>query len=263
MLGLLGIVVFHARTLSHHVKENLGFTIYYHANAREAEILKAQKMLDTAVFVRSTRYVSAEEAAEMLKEELGEDFVGFLGYNPLTPSLEVKLKSVYSTPDSVRRIEESLLKNPLVAQIESQKDFIGKVNDNIRKIGLLLAGFSLLLLLVSIGLINNTVRLAVYSKRFIIRSMMLVGATRGFIRRPFVWQGMFQGFISALLASAVLTLLLYSLHSQIPEMLAMGNWQTITLVYGILALTGALITGLSNHLAVTRYLNMKIDNLYL
>ncbi len=263
MLGLLGIILLHARKLSVHVKENLGFTVYFHQKSKEAEILKLQKMMDTSAFVRSTRYVSAEEAADNLREELGEDFLGFLGYNPLQPSIEVKLRAEYAVADSMKRIESRLLKNSLVAQVDYQPDMISQVNQNIKRIGLIISAISVLLLLVSVGLINNTIRLAVYSKRFIIRSMMLVGATRGFIRRPFIWQGILQGIISACLSSALLALMLYYIYREIPELFSFGQWDLAGMVFAALLLLGAFISGLSNHMAVTRYLNMKIDNLYL
>lgn len=263
MLGLLGIILLHARKLSVHVKENLGFTVYFHQKSREAEILKLQKVLDTSAFVRSTRYISAEEAADNLKEELGEDFLGFLGYNPLQPSIDVKLRAEFAVPDSMNRISENLRKNVMVSQVDYQRDMISQVNHNIKRIGLVISAISILLLLISVGLINNTIRLAVYSKRFIIRSMMLVGATRGFIRRPFIWQGILQGIISALLSSGLLAMMLYYVYREIPELFSFGQWDLAGMVFVALILAGAFISGISNHLAVTRYLNMKIDNLYL
>jgi cell division transport system permease protein len=263
LLGMLGLVIMHAKLLSDRVKETLGFTVYMQKNAREAEILQLQKRLESQEYVKSTKYTSEEEAAVELKKELGEDFLGFLGFNPLSSSIEVHLKASHTSIDSIQKIEKQLLSNSDVKEVTYPKNLISAVNNNIRRISIILLGFSLLLLLISLALINNTIRLAIYSKRFIIRSMMLVGATQAFIRKPFVITGVYQGMLSALLAIMLLSGLLYFSWLNIPELQDFGNTTLIISLFGLVVLTGVLIAGISNYLAVRKYLNTKIDNLYL
>ncbi len=263
LLGMLGLVVLHARVLSNHVKETLGFTVYMQKNAREAEILQLQKKLDTQPYVKTTRFISEEEAAEALKKELGEDFLGFLGYNPLSSSIEVHLKADYTSIDSIQKYEKILLADQDVKEVSYPKNLISAVNQNINRISIILLGFSFLLLLISVALISNTIRLAVYSKRFIIRSMMLVGATQAFIRRPFLITGIFQGIISAVLAILLLYGLLYFSWINIPELQAFSSIYLILGLFGMVIFLGILIAGVSNFLAVRKYVNTKIDNLYL
>lgn len=263
LLGMLGLVIMHAQLLSDSVKETLGFTVYMQKSAREAEILQLQKRLEAQEYVKSTKYTSEEEAAAELKKELGEDFLGFLGFNPLSSSIEVHLKASHTSIDSIQKYEKQLLSNSDVKEVTYPKNLISAVNNNIRRISIILLGFSLLLLLISLTLINNTIRLAIYSKRFIIRSMLLVGATQGFIRKPFVMTGVFQGVLSALLAIILLSALLYFSWLNIPELQDFGNTTLIASLFGLVIFLGVLIAGVSNFLAVRKYLNTKIDNLYL
>ena len=192
MLGLLGLTVLHARKLSDYVKENIGFRVYMKSTVREAGIMQLQKILDATEYVKSTEYITPEQAAEELSRDLGEDFIDFLGYNPLPPAIDLRLKASYANVDSLEMIETELMKNEDVKEVFYVKSLVHLINSNIRKISILLLGFSGLLLIIAIALINNTIRLSVYSKRFIIRSMQLVGATQSFIRRPFIFKGIAQ-----------------------------------------------------------------------
>ena len=262
MMGLLGMLVLHAKKLSDHVKENIGFSIMIKDGVKEAGILQLQKKLDAAEYVKSTDYIPKEKAATDLKKELGEDFIGFLGYNPLLPSIDLRLKADYATPLHIARIEKILLSNPEVKEVFYQKSLVELVNQNIEKISLFILGFSLLLLLISIALINNTIRLSVYSKRFIIRTMLLVGATRTFICRPFIWKSMLNGFISAIFAIGLLMLVLYFALEEIPELLQVQDLSLYLILVVFVILLGVLISWLSTWLAVRKYLRMKTDNLY-
>jgi cell division transport system permease protein len=197
MLGILMLLVFNAKRLSDYVKENIGFSVILHDDVREVEASFLRKTLDASPYVRTTEYISKEEAAKELQEELGEDFIGFLGYNPLSSSIEVRLKADYANPDSIRKIEDELMSHRPVREVFYQKSLVDLVNDNVRKISAIILIFSGLLFFVAIVLINNTIRLSVYSKRFIINTMKLVGATWGFIRRPFVAKGMAHGFFAS------------------------------------------------------------------
>jgi cell division transport system permease protein len=262
MMGMLGLIVLHAKKLSDYVKENIGFSIMIKDGVREAGILMLQKKLDAKEYVKSTEYIPKEKAAVDLKKELGEDFIGFLGYNPLLPSIDLRLKADYATPVYVSKIEKELLSNPEVKEVFYQKSLVELVNQNIERISMFILGFSLLLLLVSVALINNTIRLSVYSKRFTIRTMQLVGATRSFIARPFIWKSFLIGFISAVIAIGLLMVVLYVALQEIPELMQLQDLQMYLIIIGFVVLLGVMISWLSTWLAVRKYLRMKTDNLY-
>ena len=262
MMGLLGLIVLHAKKLSDYAKENIGFSIMIKDEVKEPGILAFQKKLDTRPFVKSTEYIPKEKAAVELKKELGEDFIGFLGYNPLLPSIDLRLKADYANMDSVARIEKYLISNPEVKEVFYQKSLVELVNQNIDRISLILLGFSLILLLISVALINNTIRLSVYSQRFIIRTMQLVGATRSFIRKPFVRKGIAQGVISAILALGLLMGVLYVALQEIPELMQLQDFTTYIFLAAFVVLLGVLISWLSTFLAVRKYLRMSNDDLY-
>jgi len=262
MVGLLGLIVLHAQKLSEYVRENIGFSIIMKENVREAGIVQLQKTLDASRFVKSTEYITPEQAAEELQEELGEDFISFLGYNPLLPSIELKLKAEYTNIDSMEMIENELLADTDVKEIYYQKDLVHLINKNIRRIGLVLLGFSALLLVIAVALINNTIRLSVYSKRFLIKTMQLVGATGGFIRRPFLWYGVMQGLYASFIAIIFLGLLLYFFQKELPELINLQDPGLILSLFGLVLLTGIVLTYLSTWFAVKKYLRAKADRLY-
>lgn len=262
MLGLLGFIVLHAQKLSEYVRENIGVSIIMKENVREAGIVQLQKVLDASPFVKSTEYITPEQAAEELKEDLGEDFIGFLGYNPLLPSIELKLKASYTTLDSLQVIENKLLANPDVKEVYYQKDLVHLINRNIRRISLVLLGFSALLLVIAIALINNTIRLSVYSKRFIIKTMQLVGATGGFIRRPFLWRGVMQGLYASFIAIIFLGLILYFSQKELPELVNLQDIGLILTLFVFVLASGIVLTYLSTWFAVKKYLRAQADQLY-
>jgi len=262
MLGLLSLVVLHAKKLSDYVKENIGFMVYMKEDVPQEDIILFQKQLDAMAFVKSSRYISPDEAARELTAELGEDFIDFLGYNPLPPTIDLRLRAAYGNIDSLAVIESRLMTEPTVKEVFYQKSLVQAINRNIRRISIVLLGFSGLLLLIAIALINNTIRLSVYSRRFIIRTMKLVGATRGFISRPFVWRGILKGLISAFLAIILLGVILYFLMQQVPEMTLLQDYTIYGIVFGLVIGTGVLLSWLSTLFAVRKYLRMKEDDLY-
>ena len=262
MLGLLGFVVLHAQKLSEYVRENIGFSIIMKENVREAGIVQLQKTLDASPFVKSTEYITPERAAEELQEDLGEDFISFLGYNPLLPSIELKLKASYTNLESLAVIESQLLANPDVKEIYYQKDLVHLINRNIRRISLVILGFSLLLLVIAIALINNTIRLSVYSRRFIIKTMQLVGATGSFIRRPFLWQSVLQGLAAAIIALVFLGVILYFSQKELPELVNIQDIRLILTLFAFVVVTGILLTYVSTWFAVKKYLRAHADQLY-
>ncbi|MFT4545149.1 MAG: cell division transport system permease protein [Bacteroidia bacterium] len=262
MLGLLGLVMLYAKALSGYVKENVGFTIFMKDEAKEVDILQFQKFLDASDFVKSTDYVTADEAAEMLQETLGEDFVGFMGYNPLKRSIDVKIKSDFANEDGIINIQSDLLKNPLIYEIDYPVDLIRFINKNVRKAGFIILGFVVLLSLIAISLINNNIRLAVYSKRFIINSMKLVGATQGFIRRPFIYEGVTRGILGALIANVLLAGFIYITNQNVPELFGLEDVEIVFTLFGAVLLLGLFISFLSTTFAVRKYLRLNADELY-
>jgi cell division transport system permease protein len=221
-----------------------------------------KKNLDGQYYVKSTEYIPRNRAAERLKTELGEDFVGFLGYNPLLPSIELRIKAPYANADTLRAIEKKLLANPGIKEVYYQKSLVDAINSNIEKISIILLGFSGILLFIAIVLINNTIRLAVYSRRFIIRSMQLVGATEGFIRRPMLVRSIFHGLISAFIALLMLMLLTYFALEEIPELVELQNPFMLILLVAFIFILGSLISWFSTWMAVRKYLRMRTDLLY-
>lgn len=262
MLGLLGLIVLHAGKLSDLVRENIGFSVIIKENIKEPQILEFQKKLDTEEFVKSTQYITKEEAAEDLKKELGEDFIDFLGYNPLLPSIDVRLNAEYANNDSLQMLEKQLLKSRLVKEVFYHKSLVDMVNRNIRRISLVLLFFSAVLLLISVALINNTIRLSVYSKRFLIRTMQLVGATRSFISKPFLMKSLVHGLISSVIAIGLLTVVLYFSRQAIPELVDLQEIDLFLSLFGLVTMLGLIITGFSTLFAVVRYLNLKSYKLH-
>jgi len=262
MLGTLSFVLINAKKLSDHVKKSFRIQVFIKDDVNDAEIVKFQKMLDVEDFVADTDYISKEEAVTMMEEEIGEDFVEFLGFNPLQASIDLHLEPDYAHPDSLKWIEESIYANPRVKEVVYQPDLIELVNKNIRRISMVVLGFSVLLLIIAIALINNTIRLAVFSKRFIIRSMQLVGATRGFIMRPFIWQGVTHGLWAAIIALFLIGGVLYLAKSEIPELMSIQDINSLIQLFGLVVLLGILISVISTIFAVNKYLNSDLDKLY-
>lgn len=262
MLGMLGLIILHAKKLSDYVKENIGFSIIMKENVKEAGIIQLQKTLDASDYVKSTEYITKEKAAEELTKDLGEDFIDFLGYNPLLPSIDLRLKAEYANIDSLDIIEKDLLANKNVKEVFYQKSLVHLINKNLRRISIIILGFSILLLIIAIALINNTIRLSVYSKRFLIKSMQLVGATQAFIRRPFILKGILHGIMGAFIAILLLVGILYFSQQEIPELINLQDADLFISIFGFVILLGIIISWISTFFAVKKYLNLKADSLY-
>lgn len=262
LLGLMGLLILNARKLSDYVKENISFTVFLKDNTKEADIKRMQKDLDATQYVKSTEFITKERAAKEFQETLGEDFVEFIGYNPLLSSIEVRLRAEYANADSLKTIEREFTAYPQVQEVSYQKNLVVLINDNVKKISLIILIFSGLLLAISMVLINNTIRLAVYSKRFIINTMQLVGATRGFIRKPFLIRSVVQGIAGALIAILLLTGMIYAAQRELSEIISLRDVKLVGVLYFFVIMAGALITGISTFFAVNKYLHIKTDNLY-
>ncbi|MCX2575773.1 cell division protein FtsX [Pedobacter sandarakinus] len=262
MLGLLGLVLVHAKNLSNYVKENIVLNIIVDEGAKETDILAFQKELNANPKVKQTQYVNKELAARNLTQDLGEDFVNFLGYNPLTSTFDVYLKAAYANNKSIDELKINIAKNPVVKEVVYQSSLIDMVNKNINTIGLIILAFAMLLLIISIALINNTIRLAIYSQRFLIKSMQLVGATKNFIRRPFLLFAALHGLIAAFIAIIILLATLIYARKEVPEIIILNNYKEFGFVFVGLVIIGIFITGISTWFAVSRYLRLKSYNLY-
>jgi cell division transport system permease protein len=263
LLGILGLLVLNAKRLSDYVKENIGFSIILKEDVKEVEIIRLQKNLDASEYVKSTEYITKKEAARELKKELGEDFVEFLGYNPLLASIDVHLQADYANPDSIKLIKKDLQEYEQIKEVFYQKSLVQLVNQNIRKISIIILIFSAFLFLIAIALINNTIRLSIYSKRFIINTMQLVGATKGFIRRPFIYRGMLQGVIAAIIAMGLLTGSVYFMQKEFDEIITLQDIETLGILYAGVLIVGVFISWISTFFAVNRYLKIKVDKLYI
>ena len=262
MLGVLGLILVHAKNLSIYVKENIVLNIIVDEGAKEADVLAFQKELNANPAVKETVYVNKELAARNLTKDLGEDFVNFLGYNPLLSTVDVYLKADYANNKSIDALKAEIGKNPAVKEVIYQSSLIDMVNKNIKTIGLIILGFAAILLVISVALINNTIRLAIYSQRFLIKSMQLVGATKGFIRKPFILVAMLHGLIASIIAVIILLGLLYYAQKEIPEIVILRSYTEFGIVLLALLGVGIVITALSTSFAVGRYLRLKIYDLY-
>ncbi len=262
MIGTLGVLILHARKISNYVKENIQLSVMLLPDANLDDIGKLIKMLEKSEYVKSTTYITKDEAAEKLKEELGEDFVGFLGYNPLLGSIDVKLKADYADMQSVNTLKSTISTFKIVKIVDYQQSLIDKINQNMRTLTLVILGFSALLFFIAAALINNTIRLSLYSRRMLIKSMKLVGATRGFIRKPFVLGGLMQGFYGAIIANILLLVLLYFSKKEIPDLVEIQDYNMVLTLMGGVVVVGILIAGLSTFFAVNKYLRRSTQEMY-
>jgi len=262
LLGLLGMLVLNAKKVSDHFKEQVVLTIYLKETAKEVEINQLQKSLAMADYVKSTEYVSKEEAAEFMKAENGEDFMDFVGYNPLQNSIDVHLKADYVTSEQLEKISEDTLNKIFVDEVTYDNDLVNLMNNNVKKISFWVLVISAIFTLIAVLLINSSIRLAVYSKRFTIKTMQMVGATKQFIRRPFVWKSVRLGIIGGFIALLGMAFVLFYLNRTFPELELLSNPILVVLLFAFVFALGIVITWISTHFATQRFLNLKTDQLY-
>lgn len=264
VLSLFSSVVLFANRISDYIKENIGFEIVMKKGVLEKDIIDFQHILDKKDYVKSTEYISQQEATQRLTEDLGEDILEWLGDvdNPLLPSIDVRLNSDYANNDSIAKIEQWVLKNKNVKEVYVQKSLIHSIDNNINKIAALLLLIGLVLLIMAVTLISHTVRLSVYSKRFVVRSMQLVGATEGFIIKPFMKYFIIQGVIGALLSWILLTIFIVAMFKNIPELALLINFGNLVIIYISVLILGVVLTTVSTYLSMLKYLHADIDDLY-
>jgi cell division transport system permease protein len=262
MLGFLGLIVLCATRVSSYVKENIGFQIYLKDDAKDVDVRKFQKSLETTHYVKSTEYISKEKALEDYRKSVGEDFMPLLQENVLPASIDMHLKAPYANRDSIEWIRKEIIQEPVVKEFKYVETLVSKINDNIKTISLYLLGIIAVLTIISIALINNTIRLAIYSKRFLIRTMQLVGATHAFISRPFLWKGILHGVYGSVVAIGLLVGATYVLKQHIPDLLQVLDEMLFLGLFGIMLVAGIIISLASTFFAVQKYLRIKTDDLY-
>ncbi|MEZ5103712.1 MAG: permease-like cell division protein FtsX [Draconibacterium sp.] len=262
MLGMLAFILINARKLSDYVREKIGFTLVLNDDLGKNELEQLQKKLSANDFVKSTRYIDKAEAEKELYEDLGEDFTGFLGYNPLYASIEVKLRASYTNQDSLSILEKQFLSYPQVTEIYYQKNLVSIINQNVRRISLVILSLSALMLIIFIALINNTIRISVYSQRFTINTMQMVGASNSFIRKPFLRQSLWMGFYGSLAANLIIFAVIYSYRKELDGIISLNDINTNSIVAGLIIVLGLLFSFLSTHFAVNKFLRMKFDEMF-
>lgn len=262
LLGLIFLIGLLGNQLSVYVKENISFSIVLKDNQKEADIKRMQKKLDALPFIKSTEYISKEQAVKELEEELGESPDAFLGFNPLQASIEVRLHSEYANPDSLQKIETAIKKYTSVSDLLYRKDMMEMVHNNMKRLSIILLVLAAVLMAISFVLISNTIRLLIYSKRFLIHTMKLVGATPGFIRRPFIWYNVVSGIFASILAILMLTGALYYLQSELAGFIRILDVQTLLVVFAAVVILGISLSIVATIFAVNKYLRMEGDRLY-
>ena len=262
VVGILVFILLNARAISDHVKQNIGFSIIVKDNVNEAEMKKMQKLLDTKPFVASSVFVSKAEAARNFKEELGEDFEQVLGYNPLLPSIEVKLVPQYANNDSLEIIEKKLVAYDIIQEVSYQKSLVQYVNENVRKISIILLIAGAALVLISFTLIRNTIHLSVYSQRFLIKTMQLVGAKPFFICRPFIRNSVWFGFFGSMIANMILLLAVYFLQKEVGGVINIMNRDLLIVMVAFVFVSGILLSFVSSWMSVLKYLHKDLNDLY-
>ena len=265
VLLLLGMVVFFelsANNLSTYVRENIGISVLVSDDMKEPEALKFQKTLNEKSYVKESVYISKEQALKEQTEAMGTDPAEFLGYNPFTASFEIKLNAQYANSDSIAWIEKEILTNKKVMEVSYPQNLIDSVNRNLQKVSFFLLGLDALLSLISFALINNTIRLAIYSKRFLIHTMKLVGASWSFIRRPFLVRNIWIGILAGIMADAILIGMAYMLVNYEPQLIEIITPNTLQIVMASVFVFGLAITFLCAYISINKYLRMKASALY-
>ena len=262
LVGLLGMMVLKTKALAKHFKEQVTLNVFLSDNINKKKLAAFKKTIKSKDYTKSIAFISKEDAAKLMQKEIGQDFLEFLGTNPLKDVINIHLKSDFVTSEKMKGIEKNLLQNKLVHEVSYDKPLIELLNKNIKRISLWVLIFSSLLTLIAVVLINSSIRLSVYSKRFTIKTMQMVGATKSFIRRPFIWTSIKLGILGAILAIIALIGLSYYIEKQVPEISLLNNVELLATVFGGVLLLGILISWLSTYFATRRFLNLRTHELY-
>lgn len=262
LLGVLGLLVLNTKKVANYFKEKAAITLFLNNDVNKESILSLQVSIDDQPFTKNTRFISKEEAAEIYKEENGEDFMEFLGYNPLQNAIDIYVKAEFVNPEKMAEIENKYKENQFVSSVSYDKPLIDLLTKNVKRISFFILIFSSLATLIVVVLINSSIRLSVYSKRFTIKTMQMVGATKRFIRRPFIWRSVRLGITGAILALIGLAVVIYYINLRFPEFGIIDDQIELAILFGSVFLIGILITWLSTFFATQRFLNLRTDELY-
>ena len=262
LVGILGLIVLKTNSITEHFKEKVTITIFLKDNAKNIDVEILQAELKRAEYTKSVTYISKKDAAKKYTEEIGEDFVEFLGDNPLKNAVDISLKSEFVTPEKIAEIEQNLLIRSIVAEVTYDKPLIELLIKNINRLSFWMLLFSSLFTLIAIVLINSSIRLSIYSKRFTIKTMQMVGATKGFIRMPFIWNSIKLGIIGSLVSIAGLIAFIMYVDNTIPELAMLENYKILGVLFAAIIGLGILITWISTFFATQRFLNLRTDELY-
>lgn len=262
LLGLLGLLVLKTKTISDHFKEQVAITVFLNDTAKETDIKSFQSEIEKQDYAKSVDFVSKSAAAKEYSKDIGEDFVAFLGENPLKNAINIHIKSDFVTPEKMKEIETELSKNKNVFEVSYDKPLIDLLTKNIKRISFWVLIFSGLFMLIAAVLINSAIRLSVYSKRFTIKTMQMVGATKGFIRKPFIWKGVQLGIAGAFVAILGIVGVIYYIHKYIPEINILSDKPLLGILFAAILLIGVFITLISTFFATRRFLNLRTEDLY-
>lgn len=262
LLGLFGLLVLNTKKISDYFKEQASITVFLKDSAGEKDVKNLETLLKSEPYTKSVKYISKEEAAKIAIAENGEDFMEFLGYNPLKNAIDLYLNADYVTPVKMGEIEAELAKKNIVYEVSYDKPLIALLTENVNKISLWVFVFSGIFIFIAMLLINNSIRLSVYAKRFTIKTMQMVGATKRFIRKPFVWTSIRLGALGALVALIGLAVSVYYLDQNFPEFGFLHNFKLLGILFGGIFLIGIFISWISAYLATQRFLNLRTDQLY-
>lgn len=262
LLGVLGMLVLNTKKLADHFKEQITISVFLKDNAKPVEIDQLQKSLAMADYTKSALYVSKEDAAEQYSEDIGENFQEFLGYNPLKNSVDVNLKAAFVSPEQVEEIAAGIASKTYVDEVSYDKPLLSLLNDNVKKLSLWILIASAIFTFIAVLLINSSIRLSIYSKRFIIKTMQMVGATKKFIRKPFITTNLKLGILGSLLALLALAVVLYYVNSNFPELNLFQDLTVLIILFSGVLLLGVLISYISTYFATQRFLNLRTDDLY-
>ena len=262
LLGILGLLVLNTKKLADHFKEQITISVFLKDNAKEVEVEQLQKSLVMADYTKSATYVSKEDAAEQHSEEIGENFLEFLGYNPLKNSIDVKLKADFVSTDQIEKIAADIAAKGYVDEVSYDKPLIALLTENVKRISFWILVASAVFTTIAVLLINSSIRLSIYSKRFIIKTMQMVGATKKFIRRPFIWTNIKLGMLGAFLAMVALGVVLYYINENFPELELFQDGVVLTVLFVGVFVLGVVISLVSTYFATQRFLNLRTDDLY-
>ena len=262
LLGLMGLLVLKTKTISDHFKEQVAITVFLNDSTKEKEIETLLSFLKKQDYAKSADFVSKEIAAKEYSEDIGEDFIAYLGANPLKNAINIFVKSDFVTPEKMAEIDAKLSKNKSVFEVSYDKSLIDLLTKNIKQIGLWVLIFSGLFMLIAVVLINSAIRLSVYSKRFTIKTMQMVGATKEFIRKPFLWKGIQLGVVGSLVAISGIIVVIYYIEKTLPEVKIMDDKVMLGILFGTVLLIGIFITLISTFFATRRFLNLRTEDLY-